>query len=145
MKLFGSLRLGNGLTFTPGASAGLSESDSKPGYVESLAKLFPVEGVTLVNFVPAFSGGKWWVGLICCLAISGVIILLRVFATKPPGGGKTDWLAILVAVVSFWLYSMTIGILGYFFGADAPEKHAQLMSFISTGWIMLVPLIPQEN
>jgi hypothetical protein len=141
MKILGSLRLGNGLGF--GASAGFGEADNKPGYIESLTKLFPVEGVTLVSFVPGFSGGKWWVGLICCLIITGIIILLRLFATKPPSGGKTDWVALIVSCISFWLYSMTLGVLGIWL--DPPERHTQLMAFISTAWIMLVPLIPKKS
>src|SRR5215210_2294411 len=100
-QLTGSLRLGNGLGFgSPSASmsdpAAISEGDSSPPYMESLVKLFPAEGVTLVTFIPGIAADNLVVKVILVLVLCGLIVLLRQQATRPPGGGSPDWIAVII-------------------------------------------------
>lgn len=148
-QLTGSLRLGNGLGFgsAPSASmsdaAALGEGEGSPPYMESLVKLFPAEGVTLVTFIPGIAAGNMVVKVILVLVLCGLIVLLRQQATRPAGGGSPDWIAVIIAVVSFVLYAMTIQIFGTFF--DDANRHALLMSFISGIWIFVVPFFPKRS
>jgi hypothetical protein len=147
-QLTGSLRLGNGLGFgapSPALAdaAALGDDGGSPPYMESLVKLFPAEGVALVTFIPGIAAGNMVVKVILVLVLCGVIVLLRQQATRPAGGGSPDWIAVIIAVVSFVLYTMTIGIFGVFF--DDPNRHALLMSFVSGVWIFVVPFFPKRS
>ena len=149
-QLTGSLRVGNGLGFgapnagfNDPAALGDGGGDGTPPYMESLVKLFPAEGVTLVTFIPGIAAGNTVVKVILVLVLCGLIVLLRQQATRPAGGGKPDWIAVGIAVISFVLYAMTIKIFGTFFGDE--NRHALLMSFISGIWIFVVPFFPKRG
>jgi hypothetical protein len=141
-QLQGSLRLGNGLGFGAANQAGLAEGE-RPPYLESLVKLFPAEGVGLAALAAGFSDNKLLVSILLTIAISAMVFLLRVFATKPAGGGKTDWVAVIIAVISFYLYALAIhafGLLG-----TTSETLSSIMGVIVGIWTAVVPLFPTKS
>jgi hypothetical protein len=141
-QLTGSLRLGNGLGFGAANQAGLSEGE-RPPYLESLVKLFPAEGVGLTALAAGFADSKLLVSILLTIAISAMVFLLRVFATKPAGGGSTDWIAVIIATVSFYLYALAIhafGLLG-----TSSETLSSIMGVIVGIWTAVVPLFPTKS
>ena len=155
--LRGSLRVANGLTFAPDQQDVASARQDRtamsdiggpdPKYMDALAKLFPAEGVTLAPMVPTIAGSSMLLKIVLVLAIVVLIVLLRRVATQPDNGGKTDWIAVAVSVISFILYVFTLQVFGSFFG-DKPEEvqqHTLLMTFITVIWVAAVPLIPKRK
>ena len=144
MALFqiqGSLRIGNGLGFGATNQAGLS-SGERPPYTESLVKLFPAEGVGLTTLAVGLGADKVWLSIILTILISGAVFVLRMFATKPSNGGKTDWIAVVIATISYFLYAISIHAFGDF---GNPGTLSTVMGVIVGIWTLLVPLFPTKS
>lgn len=141
-QLTGSLRIGNGLGFGAVQEAGLAEGESPP-YMEALVKLFPAEGAALAAIAAGFADSKLWLSIILIVAISVMVFFLRYKATQPEGGGTPDWIAIVIAVISFYLYAIAIRAFGTFF--SDPATHAGVMGVVSGIWTILVPLFPKKS
>lgn len=141
-QLRGSLRIGNGLGFGSSNQASFGPSESPP-YMESLAKLFPAEGAALGALAAGFAENKLWLSIVLTIAIAGLVFVLRIFATQPAGGGKPDWIAVVLATISFFLYALSIRAFGTFLGGA--EGHAGLMAVIAGIWTALVPLFPKKS
>ena len=162
--LKGSLRIGDGLDpiefFGPAAPAAAfsrkagvgprAKARSAPSppidlthYTEALLKLFPIEGVTLAPLVPAIAGGNRSLTYALVGVIIGLIIFLRAVATQPERGGKPDWSAVSVSVISFLLYASTLEIFGLFL--KPAERHVLLMSFVTIVWLAVVPRLPVKR
>lgn len=140
-QLMGSLRLGNGLGFGAAEQAGLTEGE-RPPYLESLVKLFPAEGVGLTTLAVGLGTDKVWLSIILTIAIAGMVFVLRVFATKPAGGGSTDWVAVIIATVSYFMYAIAIHAFGDF---GNPQVLSTVMGVVVGIWTVLVPLIPTKS
>jgi len=112
-------------------------------YPEALVKLFPVEGVTLLPMVSGITAGNRWITAALVAAIVLLMVLLRAAATRPKGGGKPDWTAVFVSVISFLLYASALQVFGLFL--EPASRHVSLMSFATIVWVAIVPLIPQRS
>lgn len=150
MALFqfrGSLRIGNGLGFGSAGPGGFDSSaalgEGSPPYMESLVKLFPAEGAALGALAAGFAEQRLWLSILLTILIAGLVFVLRVFATQPAGGGKPDWIAVILATISFFLYALSIRAFGTFLGGA--EGHAGLMAVIAGIWTALVPLFPKRS
>ena len=144
MALFqiqGSLRIGNGLGFGAANQAGFGTGD-RPPYTESLVKLFPAEGVGLTTLAVGLGADKVWLSIILTFLISGAVFVLRMFATKPSNGGKTDWIAVVIATISYFLYAISIHAFGDF---GNPGTLSTVMGVIVGIWTLLVPLFPTKS
>ena len=140
LQLQGSLRIGNGLGFGAANQAGLTEG--RPPYTESLVKLFPAEGVGLTTLAVGLGADKVWLSIILTILISGAVFLLRMFATKPANGGKTDWIAVVIATISYFLYAISVHAFGDF---GNPGTLSTVMGVIVGIWTLLVPLFPTKG
>ena len=112
-QLKGSLRIGNGLGFGAAEQAGLT-SGERPPYNESLVKLFPAEGVGLTTLVVGLGSDLLPLSIVLAIVIAAGVFVLRVFATKPANGGKTDWWAVGIATISYFMYAVSVGAFGDF-------------------------------
>jgi hypothetical protein len=145
MSLFqirGSLRIGNGLGFGAADEAGLTSGETPP-YLESLAKLFPAEGAALGALAAGFAEDRLWLSILLTILIAGMVFVLRIFATQPDNGGKTDWIAVVISTISFFLFALSIRAFGTFLGGA--EAHSSLMAVIAGIWTGLVPLFPKKS
>lgn len=142
-QIAGSLRIGNGLGFGPATSteAGLSESE-RPPYMESLVKLFPAEGVGLTTLAVGLGADKVWLTIILTILIAAAVFVLRVFATKPVGGGSTDWVAVIIATISYFLYAISVHAFSDF---GNPQTLSTVMGVVVGIWTLLVPLFPTKS
>ncbi|WP_209347383.1 hypothetical protein [Pontixanthobacter sp. CEM42] len=106
-----------------------SKEKEKPGYIDKLTRLFPVEGVTLYPLAVGIADKdkSILVGLIIFIAL--FVGVLRYFATQPESGGSPKIPAIAVSVFAFLLYAFTLGGFGYVFGDVG--RHMLLSSFIT--------------
>jgi len=146
MSLFqiaGSLRIGNGLGFGSATSneAGLSESE-RPPYMESLVKLFPAEGVGLTTLAVGLGADKVWLSIILTILIAAAVFVLRVFATKPAGGGSSDWIAVIIATISYFLYAVSVHAFSDF---GNPQTLSTVMGVVVGIWTLVVPLFPTRS
>jgi len=139
-RLQGSLRIGNGLGFGPANQAGFAEG--RPPYTESLVKLFPAEGVGLTTLAAGLGADKVWLSIILTILIAGAVFVLRVFATKPSSGGNTDWIAVVIATISYFLYAVSVHAFGDF---GDPATLSTVMGVIVGIWTLLVPLFPTKS
>jgi len=139
-QLKGSLRIGNGLGIGPSNQAGLSEG--RPPYTESLVKLFPAEGVGLTTLVVGLGGKLLALSIILAIVIAAGVFVLRVFATKPANGGNTDWWAVVIATISYFMYAVSVGAFSTF---GNPQALATSMGVIIGVWTFLVPLFPTKS
>ncbi|HVU36125.1 MAG TPA: hypothetical protein VHE61_21970 [Opitutaceae bacterium] len=71
-------------------------------YYNKLITLFPAEALTLYGTGVAVFGRSTLAALLVCLA---VLVLLRSVATEPPQGGRPHFEAVIVAAVSFVLWT----------------------------------------
>lgn len=108
-------------------------------YYKDLIKFFPAEGVTLYPLAVGIASKDQGLLLILVAVICAFILALRYLATQPQSGGKPDWANIAVALVSFLLYSASLG--AFNGGAPNPERVTMLMSFLTVMWVALVPFI----
>jgi len=97
--LRGTLRLAPGRT---GAIAGNQAGGGDANYYNKLITLFPAEALTLYGTGVAVFGRSTLAALLVCLA---VLIVLRSIATQPATGGSPHIPAVVVAVVSFLLWT----------------------------------------
>ena len=141
LQLTGSLRLGNGLGFGAANQAGLSEGE-RPAYMESLVKLFPAEGVGLTTLAVGLGADKIVLSIILAILIGGAVFVLRIFATKPAGGGSTDWIAVIIATVSYFMYATSVHAFSDFGNAQVLST---VMGVIVGIWTLLVPLFPTRS
>jgi hypothetical protein len=141
LQLQGSLRIGNGLGFGAADQAGLT-SGERPPYTESLVKLFPAEGVGLTTLAVGLGADKVWLSIILTILISGAVFVLRMFATKPANGGKSDWIAVVIATISYFLYAISVHAFGDF---GNPGTLSTVMGVIVGIWTLLVPLFPTKS
>jgi len=140
-QLQGSLRIGNGLGFGAANQAGFGTGD-RPSYTESLVKLFPAEGVGLTTLAVGLGADKVWLSIILTILIAGAVFVLRVFATKPAGGGSTDWIAVIIAVISYFLYALSVHAFSDF---GNPATLSTVMGVIVGIWTLVVPLFPTKS
>lgn len=140
-QLQGSLRIGNGLGFGAADQAGLTSGEREP-YAQTLVKLFPAEGVGLTTLAVGLGADKVWLSIILTILISGVVFVLRVFATKPANGGNTDWIAVIIATISYFLYAISVHAFGDF---GNPQTLSTVMGVIVGAWTLLVPLFPTKS
>jgi hypothetical protein len=105
-------------------------------------KLFPVEGVILAPLIPAIAEDDRVLTYLLTAVVVALIILLRSAATRPKQGGRPDWIAVGVSVVSFMLYAAALKIFGLIL--QPQQKHVLLMSFLTIAWVAAVPTIPQR-
>lgn len=140
-QLKGSLRIGNGLGFGAADQAGLT-SGERPPYTESLVKLFPAEGVGLTTLVVGLGSDLLPLSIVLVLVIAAGVFVLRMFATKPANGGKTDWIAVVIATVSYFMYAVSVGAFSDF---GNPQALATSMGVIIGVWTFLVPLFPTKG
>ncbi len=80
--------------------------------------------------------------IILTILISGAVFVLRMFATKPSNGGKTDWIAVVIATISYFLYAISIHAFGDF---GNPGTLSTVMGVIVGLWTLLVPLFPTKS
>lgn len=139
-QLQGSLRIGNGLGIGPANQAGLA--GERPPYTESLVKLFPAEGVGLTTLAVGLGADKVVLSIILTIVIAAAVFVLRIFATKPSNGGKTDWIAVVIATISYFLYAISIHAFGDF---GNPGTLSTVMGVIVGVWTLLVPLFPTKS
>lgn len=140
-RLKGSLRIGNGLGFGAASQAGLSTGE-RPPYMESLVKLFPAEGVGLTALAAGLATDTLWLSIILTILIAAMVFVLRVFATKPAGGGSTDWVAVIIATISYFLYAVAVHAFGDF---GNPQILSTVMGVVVGIWTLLVPLFPTKS
>src|SRR4029453_16232209 len=107
-QLQGSLRIGNGLGFGSANQAGLT-SGERPPYTESLVKLFPAEGVGLTTLVAGLGSDLLPLIILLPIVIAAGGFVRRMSATKPANGGKTDWIAVVIATISYFMYAISVG------------------------------------
>jgi hypothetical protein len=143
-QIRGSLRLDGGLALARTRNILSQEAREVPDppYVEGLVKLFPAEGVTLLPTVLPIAAGNFWLKGALVGLILALIVILRAYATQPAGGGKPDWVAVCVAVISFLLYACALQVYGPFL--EPPERHTMLMTLVTGVWVALVPLLPRK-
>jgi hypothetical protein len=140
-QLAGSLRIGNGLGFGAANQAGLSDGE-RPPYMESLVKLFPAEGVGLTTLAVGLGADKVWLTIILTILIAAAVFVLRVFATKPEGGGSTDWVAVIIATISYFLYAVSVHAFSDF---GSPQTLSTVMGVVVGIWTLVVPLFPTKS
>ncbi|MEA1014595.1 hypothetical protein [Sphingosinicella sp. LY1275] len=112
-------------------------------YYESLIKLFPVEAVTLYPMALGVAGDDEGTRTTLIAIIALVVVGLRYFGTKPIEGGRPDWMAIIVALVSFLLYAAALGGFGVLF--QTPQQTATLLSFLTVIWVAFVPYLLRQR
>jgi hypothetical protein len=71
-------------------------------YYNKLITLFPAEALTLYGTGVAVFGRSTLAALVVCLA---VLVLLRSVATEPQQGGRPHYEAVIVAAISFLLWT----------------------------------------
>ena len=139
-QLQGSLRIGNGLGFGSANQAGFAEG--RPPYIESLVKLFPAEGVGLTTLAVGLGADMLWLSIVLAVLIGAAVFVLRVFATKPASGGKTDWIAVIIATISYFMYAVSVHAFSDF---GNPQALSTAMGVIIGLWTLLVPLFPTKS
>lgn len=134
----GSLRIGRrpGRGFARPADA--VAQDAGDTYLSSLAKLFPVEAVTLYPLAIGIAGADEALRLGLIAAVAVFVVLLRTFATMDQAG-RPDVPAIAVATISFLLYVASLGGFGWLAGGE--QQTTQVASFVTIMWVALVPYI----
>jgi hypothetical protein len=141
-QLRGSLRIGNGLGFGSANQAGLGETTERPPYTESLVKLFPAEGVGLTTLVVGLGSDLLPLSIVLTVVIAAGVFVLRTFATKPANGGKTDWWAVIIATISYFMYAVSVGAFSTF---GNPQALATSMGVIIGVWTFVVPFFPTKS
>jgi len=141
-QLQGSLRIGNGLGFGAANQAGLGETPAATPYPEKLVKLFPVEGVGLTTLVVGLGGSLLALSVILTILIAAGVFVVRMFATKPTNGGKSDWWAVGIATVSYFMYAVSVGAFSTF---GNPQALATSMGVIIGIWTFVVPFFPTKS
>lgn len=141
-QLQGSLRIGNGLGFGAADQAAFGEGGDRPPYTESLVKLFPAEGVGLTTLVVGLGSNLLPLSIVLVIVIAAGVFVLRMFATKPANGGKTDWIAVVIATISYFMYAVSVGAFSTF---GNPQALATSMGVIIGVWTFLVPLFPTKG
>ena len=84
----------------PGAPSGGGGGDAN--YYNKLITLFPAEALTLYGTGVAVFGRSTLAALLVCLV---VLVLLRSVATEPQQGGRPHYEAVIVAAISFVLWT----------------------------------------
>jgi len=110
--------------------------------MESLVKLFPAEGVGLTTLAVGLGADKVWLTIILTILIAAAVFVLRVFATKPVGGGSTDWVAVIIATISYFLYAISVHAFSDF---GNPQTLSTVMGVVVGIWTLLVPLFPTKS
>jgi hypothetical protein len=137
--LRGTLRLRSASASTATAREGRRPEPAPEPYYASLVKLFPVEAVTLYPLAIGIAANDVVIRLILICIITLFIVALRWFGTQEERGGDADVVAIAVSVISFELYTASLGGFGYLPGG--PEQTSQLLAFITIMWVALVPFV----
>jgi len=135
--LRGTLRLRS--RSAPMVRGGRRPDPAPEPYYASLVKLFPVEAVTLYPLAIGIAAGDIVIRLILIGIITLFIVALRWFGTQEERGGDADVVAIAVSVISFELYTASLGGFGYLPGG--PEQTSQFLAFITIMWVALVPFV----
>ena len=144
--LRGALRLEPARTVTardlaePGAPSG---GGGEANYYNKLITLFPAEALTLYGTGVAVFGRSTLAALVVCLI---VLVLLRTVATQPQQGGQPHYEAVLVAAISFVLWTTATDPQWI---ADANLKNLDLAAirkwaaFLGGAFVLLAPAFIQ--
>lgn len=129
-----------------GASKGNGEiesfaiSQSRPdNWEERVVKLIPAEAMTLygTGYVLLQNGNEFSQSLASALLVACILItgMIRFRATKDPQTGRPQWMAILIVIVSFvlWALSVTPGLY------QTPEGLDQILPLLTLAWVALAP------
>lgn len=146
-SLAGVLRIGEGLE-APFTNYDLASPP--PGYVarktpsapETLLKLFPTEGVVLLTLASGLAASDLTLMIILVTVIAAMVFVIRALATRPAGGGRPDWIAVFVAVLSFVLFAVANKAFGFVGGS--PEKHALWAAFGTLIWVTVISHLPKK-
>ncbi len=100
-------------------------------HINRLTKLFPVEGVTFYPLILGVAADSqiWKTGGL--LVLAGLIFLVRLWGTKPVGGGSPLWKAAAVSSVAFIIYAFALGGFGWMFGEEANARHYTAGALVS--------------
>jgi hypothetical protein len=123
----------------PGAPSGGGDAN----YYNKLITLFPAEALTLYGTGVAVFGRSTLGALLVCLA---VLVLLRSVATEPQQGGRPHYQAVIVAAISFVLWT-TATDPGWLADArlknlDFPEVR-KWAAFLGGAFVLLAPAFIQ--
>jgi hypothetical protein len=95
-------------------------ADAAEPYLTSLAKLFPAEAMSALLLVQAIDEQYETARLVLIGLIALASAALRYAATRDPQTGKPDILAIIVSVVSFFIYAAAMLAFGELFETNEP-------------------------
>jgi hypothetical protein len=105
--------------------------------------MFPAEGVALLPIALALSDPpRWPLRLLLIAVICAVIVFLRAVATRPVGGGRPDWVAVVISLISFLLYAASMKAFGLM---GSPQEHALWVIFLTIVWLALISVFPNER
>ena len=142
--LIGSLRINPTLALGPQRTDVVKSTPPSDGekYLAKLTTLFPAEALALYGIAQGIFGstGRSLAAAACACLL--VLIFLRYQATKTSATSSPQWVAIVVAVVSFILWIITTG--GSFnFISDAalPDGSQKWAAFLASAWTIVVPFI----
>lgn len=123
----------------PGVRLQATQSNATRSYIDRLVKLMPAEIVAAYTVIKSLAA-DWnpeqlgWLGLVCLI----VAVILRAYATFEAGKGP-QWIAVIVAAVSFGLYLYTEGgQLPWLDSTTFPPNSPQIAMIL---WVTVVPLI----
>jgi hypothetical protein len=139
---------------TPPTTTNVTGKQADPPWFAKLMLMFPAEAVTAYTAgVQYFSGGHIWIVLVTLAAL----VIARWFALRPADGGPTNYLALVIASVSFLLWvgstsdvaltnSLMEAGLRLDSTAEAANKQLQHISaFLILIWTWVMPGIAQLN
>ncbi|HEV7658479.1 MAG TPA: hypothetical protein VGO55_01410 [Allosphingosinicella sp.] len=157
MDIRGSLRISGGLDLSDFVSnighsrhlmhafpSGIPRRHAKPRQVsENLAKLFPAEAAAAYPLAIGAASDSFALRIVLIAVIALSVILYRYFATQPKGGGRPDFQAIFISLVSFLLWATSLG--GFGVLLETRERTTMLASFASILWLGFVAALPSQE
>lgn len=124
---------------TTRAAAG-NDAAGDPDYYRKLTNLFPAEALALYGTGVALYGAGTWPVVLVTLA---VLLLLRLVATQPRGGGRPQPVAVAVAAVSFLLWATATDPtwLIQILHTGAPDAIRHSAAFGGAALVVVAPLV----
>ena len=119
-----------------GGATGAAAGD--PSYYQKLTNLFPAEALALYGTGVALFGGAT---PFVVLAALGVLLLLRIFASQPTEGGPPEWIAVLVAAVSYLLWATATDPAWLAWIAAPDENLRRGAAFLGAALVVVAPLL----
>lgn len=120
----------------PGPTRPTGTADAN--YYQKLTNLFPAEALALYGTGVALFGGAT---PFVVLAVFGVLLALRIFATQPPKGGAPQWVAVLVAAVSFLLWATATDPAWLVWATHPTEDLRRGAAFLGAALVILAPVL----